>query len=532
MSSIDSRVVSVFRDHVAELADTWYEGDETRAFRHAAFQQVAPDPLLTDPQIIELTAIDRSGDLEVDGWFVDETGETVLLFQSVGGGGKVPESKVTKFWQAPEQILHAERGGISRNQSVRELAARIEERVGDGYSLRLIFASRAGFERAAHEFARTKARIDRVLDFGDGTRITSQCALELLDELDIARRFDNYRAGFRGPKTDIEIRLAEGLRYSVETDGLESLRATVSANEVVRVFRTPGMGFRLFSLNPRGPLASAKVNKNIARTLDSQDGRRTFHLLNNGLCATCDSFDLDGDKLSIQNFQIVNGCQTTVTLDARSDIELAETMVDLKLAVADVELAETIASASNAQTALRAKDYASFERQQRQLQWDFAHLRQPWYYEIKQGYWRFVLSDEDKAPYKTGRRKRHIEVQPLAQASLAFLGYPAEALDRVRFVFEGIRTPEERQWYDRAFPTNVRSQQLLLPWLILDALERQVEQRLRFSTFHILWLIAGTLRDHYGLDTPDYFSADNAQPSRIARRMDAAVCTCGQYSVQ
>jgi len=74
MSSIDSRVVSVVRDHVAELADTWYEGDETRAFRHAAFQRVAPDPLLTDPQIIELTAIDRSGDLEVDGWFVDETG--------------------------------------------------------------------------------------------------------------------------------------------------------------------------------------------------------------------------------------------------------------------------------------------------------------------------------------------------------------------------------------------------------------------------------------------------------------------------
>lgn len=272
------------------------------------------------------------------------------------------------------------------------------------------------------------------------------------------------------------------------------------------------MRFRLFSLNPRGPLASAKVNKNIARTLDTPEGRRTFHLLNNGLCATCDSFTLERQRLVIENFQIVNGCQTTVTLDARSDAELAETMVDVKLAVvANEDMAQKIAAASNAQTALRARDYASFERQQLQLQFELGRLQPPWYYEIKQGYWRFVLSDVDKARFKTGRRKRHIEVQPLAQASLAFLGFPAEALDRVRFVFEGIRTPEERDAYERAFPPNATAQQLLLPWLILDFLERQVEQRLRFSTFHVLWLVACLLRDHYGLASSDYFSPDTAR---------------------
>ncbi|MBI2303259.1 MAG: AIPR family protein [Chloroflexi bacterium] len=509
MANVDiSRALQAFRDHIDELAETWYEGDRAKAFRHAAFQQVAPDPLISDAQVIELTAIDKAGDLEVDGWFVDDTGEFVLLFQSVGGQNRVDEASVMKFWESAQQVLEAARVVASRNQSVRELSERLEERLRDGYNLRMVFASKAGFVPSASEFGNGKAHVDRVVTLSDGTRLTCRCSLELLDEGDIAQKFDDYRSGFRGEPTDVELTVEPNHSYEVERGGRRSLRATVLASEIVSIFRMPGMRFRLFSLNPRGPLASAKVNKGIARTLDSPTGRQVFHLLNNGLCATCSGFELKDGRLRAEKFQIVNGCQTTVTLDARRPEELTETMVDLKLAVADTALAESIAAASNAQTALRAKDYASFERQQRQLWFEFERLQPPWYYEIKQGYWRFVLSDAEKARFKTGRRKRHIEVQPLAQASLAFLGYPAEALDRVRFVFEGIRTPEERQAYERAFPADVRAEQLLLPWLLLDYLERQTEQRLRFSTFHVLWLVAALIKDYFGIGQSDYFSLE------------------------
>lgn len=192
------RALNAFRDYVAELAETWYDGDQRKAFRHLAFQQVAPDPLLSDPQIIELTAIDRSGDLEVDGWFVDETGESVLLFQSVGGESRVPEAEVTKFWEAAEQILDPTRLAGTRNQSVRELAGRLEERLKEGYSLRQVFVSKGGFEKGARDFARTKARVERALVLADGTRVTCQSSLELLGEKEIAGKFDDYRAGFHG----------------------------------------------------------------------------------------------------------------------------------------------------------------------------------------------------------------------------------------------------------------------------------------------------------------------------------------------
>ena len=221
----------------------------------------------------------------------------------------------------------------------------------------------------------------------------------------------------------------------------------------------------------------------------------------------------------MENFQIVNGCQTTITLEKRPSHELEQTLIDIKLTVADRDLAEQIAIASNSQTALKARDYAAFEKQQLILQYEFEReVSPPWFYEVKQGYWRLVLDDREKAKYKTGRRKRHIEVQPLAQASLAFLGSPDLALDRVRFVFEGIRNPDERETYERAFPPSVKAQQLLLPWRILDHLERISEERLRFSTFHILWMVASFLRNRYTVAMPQYFSS--ALTSRLLDPID------------
>ena len=501
-----SEALRRFRDHVSELTETWYDGDTLGAFRHAAFQQIAPDPSLSDEQVIEMTAIDKSGDLEVDGWVVDDTSEEFVLFQAVGGKTRVDEASVAKFWMSPEEVLNPDRVAGTRNQSVRELSDALTSMLKEDYSLTLVFAARSGFESAAIKFSESKRGTERTLKVSDGSEVVCRCSLRLVDEKQLAARFDDYSAGFRGDSPNVRLRIRRDWQYVVQSGNAESVRVTVPAKEVVRVFKEAG--YSLFKLNPRGPIANAKVNKRIAETLRSPERRKTFHLLNNGLCGTCDSFAFeDPDTLTAKNFQIVNGCQTTVTLADQESSVLDDTLVDLKLVVAGIGLAEEIASSSNSQTALKAKDYVSFERQQQHLEADFRSLLPPWYYEIKQGYWRFVLSDKEKARYKAGARKRHIEVQPMAQASLAFRGYPAEALDRVRFVFQGIRSQEEREWYERAFPTEVKAQQLILPWTMLNALAKRSPQ-LRFSNFHMLWMIAQFLRNHYETEAPSFFSVD------------------------
>jgi hypothetical protein len=46
---------------------------------------------------------------------------------------------------------------------------------------------------------------------------------------------------------------------------------------------------------------------------------------------------------------------------------------------------------------------------------------------------------------------------------------------------------------------------------MLDFLERESDQRLRFSTFHALWLCATLLREHYGLASADLMSLETSQ---------------------
>lgn len=515
-TKLDQRAQQEFQEHLTELAETWYDGDQRKAFRHAAFQIIVPDPTLSDEQVIELTAIDKSGDLEVDGYFVDDESETVFLFQATGGQSPTAEDKVAKFWQAPEELLNSRRIAESNNQSVRDLSNQLNEKLSEDFSISMVFAAKAGFARSAKSFAESRSRRERALTSLNGEELGCQCSFELFDFDDVARAFDDFRAGFRTEGTDVDLTINMAWTYEVDQSSPRSVRATVPASEIVRVFAKNG--YKLFDLNPRGPIANAKVNKNISKTLDTQDGRSRFHLLNNGMCATCDDFSIsDGGKVSVKNLQIVNGCQTTVTLSKRTRPELDQTHVDLKLVVADRAFAQEIAEASNSQTALRAKDYTSFEKQQRSLEFQFAQLQPPWYYEIKQGYWRFVLSDRDKARFKTGRKKRHIEVQPLAQASLAFLGNPSVALDRVRYVFQGIRSQEDRVWYERAFPQNISAQQLILPWTALQHILRETPST-RFANFHILWLIARMLRQHYEIARDQYFSSDLS--SRLVKSID------------
>ncbi len=503
-----SLALGYFKAHVEEIAHTHYGGDDLESFRHAAFQVLAPDPTLSDEQVIEMTAIDKPGDMEVDGWFVDEESETVFLFQSVGGKTKVGEAKVTKFWESPIELLNAKRMTKSKSQAARELSRELDEKLREEYAISMVFASRSGFAPAAHAFAASRTTTERTATSLSGNKkLSFQCSFRLLDLNSVAESFFYYRISLATNLPSVILDIERNWSYIVDQSGLKSLRATVPASEVVRVFKENK--FKLFLLNPRGPLANAKVNKSIKKTLDDPKGRAMFHLLNNGMCATCEDFKVDGDNgsVSITDFQIVNGCQTTVTLSTRSEDELRETYVDLKLVVANEAMAKNIAVSSNSQTALRAKDYTSFDQKQLYLQTDFGGLQPPWYYEIKRGYWTFVLEDKDRKKFQIGetKGKRLIDVQGLAQASLAFLGDPSTALDRVRYVFHGIRSAEDREYYEKAFPGNVRAASLILPWRLLQYIQKE-DASTRFSTFHILWIIARLLRRHYKAPKPEYFT--------------------------
>lgn len=125
-------------------------------------------------------------------------------------------------------------------------------------------------------------------------------------------------------------------------------------------------GSRLLEGNVRSFLSlSGKVNKNIRSTILKEPEK--FFALNNGISTTATSIDLkNGRILKAQDFQIVNGGQTTATLSTtrkKDNVDLSKIFVAMKISVVKTELAEKlipeISRSANSQNKVSDADFFS-----------------------------------------------------------------------------------------------------------------------------------------------------------------------------
>ena len=98
----------------------------------------------------------------------------------------------------------------------------------------------------------------------------------------------------------------------------KSVVCSVKGNELARLAASAGGDF-VFDQNLRPFLGNVgKVNDDIQKTCTDAEDSKLFWFLNNGITMICDKVDVvkDADRplIKLSNVQIVNGCQTTVTL--------------------------------------------------------------------------------------------------------------------------------------------------------------------------------------------------------------------------
>ena len=272
------------------------------------------------------------------------------------------------------------------------------------------------------------------------------------------------------------------------------LVATLSLEELATTFDR--FRYAMFRHNPRGPLGSVAVNKEIRSTLADSTKRDWFQLMNNGLSAVCASFTApkvqsEAAVVTIRDFQIVNGCQTTYTVwdHWRRGGELGDACVTLKL-VEDpsAALRHIISSASNKQSQMKDWDFLFDEPEQQRLQAEFSSLSPPMFYELRRGEYKYISS---------GEQADRVTVKDIAQANWAFIGKPGEAKDRLR---EIPRSKHQLSGaYQDVFTFGVEAERLRLPWLVYkkvqDEWKKHVEQTDKRGDFrehgrlHILWLV-------------------------------------------
>ena len=346
-------------DHVLpfiqEAADEYYGGNLDRGFRHWAFATyfgVGYD--IEGNDIVEHTAIDGADDFEIDGYYIPDSDDELVvhLFQSKHRqpGTSMGPREIAAFLNSPNRILNANEVAASRNEETKTLHDRLMALLKGGTascSINLVWATSGTLTPTSRKHAEER-RSWTVSFVVEGNPIEITVTLECMDLADLCRQHDTQQdSDDLLAKCDYTFTLANGSYHRTSADAdYSTLSMTVPVKQIIDVFARHS--YKIFRLNPRGPLGN-KVNAGIKKTLLDPTERKRFHLLNNGITAICDSWSINGSELHVQDFQIINGCQTTVTLwSVRAAVQDdPAVLVSVELTECPSHFAERIASTTN-----------------------------------------------------------------------------------------------------------------------------------------------------------------------------------------
>ena len=510
------------QDSINHYARDHYGGAQEKGFRHWAFYEIFLENNLSDAEIIDATRIDGPDDFEVDGYRVEDSEEekVIHLFQSKhrAPGKTVGDDDITVFLNAPEKLLNRELVAGCANEETKALHDEIVRLIPKGVSLHLVWATSGTPSPKARKYV--EENTSRTIQHNiNGTSHSINVTLEAFDLTGLVTLFQTHKEGDSISEPVVTLELGEYSSHEVPGD-YNTLNTTIPARRIVEVFEEHR--YKIFRLNPRGPLGN-KTNSKIKKSLHDETERHMFHLLNNGLTAICASYKRENSTVKIRDFQIVNGCQTTVTLWSvraivRDDPKI---LINLKLIECPPKLHTSIATTTNTQAPLRAEDFISTDKAQDRLQQEFDVLDPSWFYQTKRSQWSRMTDKSKKQKYLGEDDKyRWLKSKDVAQAFVAFLGFPGEAKDKIRFFFEDQLSSEYGQISYAELYDDISANQLLLPTLLYKKIAKMVERDrselgptsdwLDYSRFHLLWLVAESLRTHYGSErTP--FPRDRSQ---------------------
>jgi hypothetical protein len=124
----------------------------------------------------------------------------------------------------------------------------------------------------------------------------------------------------------------------------------------------------LFYSNPRDWQGYNDVNEEIKNTLQS-DAKARFVLMNNGITIIARDIRPTGDKFTIEDYQIVNGCQTSHVLFAQASKDDDSVMVPVRLiGTQDDEVINSIIRATNRQTTVSEDQFFALQEFPKQLE--------------------------------------------------------------------------------------------------------------------------------------------------------------------
>lgn len=300
-------------------------------------------------------------------------------------------------------------------------------------------------------------------------RSAIHCDLDLLETL-----FEE----FRGLERRIERAIVKIQEQPVELEGTfgKGLLTSIAAPDLISLYNE--FGDKLFARNVRMWLGARRgsVNAGIIATVEDERERGNFWAYNNGITVVCDhyAFDENTQELTLNNFSIVNGCQTTVSLalaDAE-DSERREVRLLARFISPPASIIDSIIKFTNTQNPIRSWDLVSQDPTQIRLKRDFEGLNRPSYYAIRRGEWTALSGNERrKFRHEEGPGWRTIKHDLLAQYLASFKARAVVAYKNKAFLFD--------RYYSETFPPDLRAEEALFVWQAGEITQEVVREEIR-----------------------------------------------------
>ncbi len=348
----------LLRREVAELADK-LDLDEDTAFA-AWYAKVAFR--LDDEDALEAISYGGGNDRGIDLLHTDDDWETIVIGQSryYKSSSKAPKvADLTLLFNTLEELEDPQELRDAGRADLADAAEELVDARGRGFAIKLIFVYPG----------KTTPDLERLVRNFNRKRLRENVSVQLvpLDELELT--YEDY-TGTAGRVPEGELQLLDAAYFEQDSPTFgRALVGSIAGTSLQAIYKAHGN--RLFEQNVRLFLGTRKgsVNAGIRDTLTDATERSNFWAYNNGISIVATDFELDEGTgvVTLKEFSIVNGCQTTVSIGDASHASAQEASVLARILAAPPSLVDNIIRYTNSQNQFAVWDISARDKVQQRL---------------------------------------------------------------------------------------------------------------------------------------------------------------------
>ncbi len=291
--------------------------------------------------------------------------ESEIVFMQSKTSAKFSSTEIGSFGFAVKDFI-AENQTLSWSDNAKDKIAllnRLVERISElkeNPKCSLYYVTLGSDKKDTNVYARVDSSIGDI----EEENLFTDISMELIDSNALIEKFKKI-----GQSIEKSFEFQRRVTLPVIKDVKEAYIGVVDTLSIIDLMTDEdGEMLNVFYDNVRDYQGDNKVNSEITETLTTER-KDSFAILNNGITIVAENITTSRDKITISNYQIINGCQTSHVLYNNRE-QLDKTVkVPLKLIISEDEgLTASVIRSTNRQTEVKEQDLLAFSKFQKSLE--------------------------------------------------------------------------------------------------------------------------------------------------------------------